>query len=106
MKKHRLVLLGLCVAAAVAFAADATRTPARSYKFRENVVEGIPKEWGRLVNAGSFTDSSTVMFFEATAQFDPERLQSTVGALSSSTLPTPMLDRPSSADLTCAAVAL
>ncbi len=65
MKKHRLVLLGLCVAAAVAFAADATRTPARSYKFRENVVEGIPKEWGRLVNAGSFTDSSTVMFFEA-----------------------------------------
>ena len=37
----------------------------RSYKFRETVVEGIPKEWGRLVNASSFSDGSAAMFFEA-----------------------------------------
>ena len=65
MKKHRLILPGLCAAAAIVFAADTTHTPARSYKFRESVIEGIPKEWGRLVNAGSFSDGTSVMFFEA-----------------------------------------
>ncbi len=63
MKWNRWIWLGLCLAAAVAFAAE--RLPAGSYKFRETVVEGIPKEWGRLVNASSFSDGSAAMFFEA-----------------------------------------
>jgi hypothetical protein len=62
MKWNRLIWLGLCAAAVVAFAAE--RLPAGSYKFRESVVEGIPKEWGRLVNASSFSDGTTALFFE------------------------------------------
>jgi hypothetical protein len=65
MKKHHSLLLGLCAAAAVALAADALHSPARSYKFRESVLDGVPKEWGRLVNASSFSDGTVLMFFEA-----------------------------------------
>lgn len=65
MKTCRLVLLGLCAATTLALGADALRAPARTYKFHESVVEGIPREWGRLVNASSFNDGSAVMYFEA-----------------------------------------
>lgn len=65
MKRYQLVLAGLCLAATLAFAAEMTRAPARIYRFRQTWVEGVPKEWGRLVNASSWSPEDTEMFFEA-----------------------------------------
>jgi hypothetical protein len=62
MKNSHAFVMGVCIVAAAAFAADGPRP---AYKFREHWVEGVPKEWGHLVNATMFTDGSSAMFFEA-----------------------------------------
>jgi hypothetical protein len=66
MNKLRILLIGGCAAAAIVLAADGLRGAAKPPKLNETWVEGIPKAWGRLVNASSFGDGSTVLFFEAT----------------------------------------
>jgi hypothetical protein len=65
MKTYHLMFVGLCMVVTLAFAADMTRAPIRGYKFRETWVEGVPKEWGRLVNASSLSLEDAEMFFEA-----------------------------------------
>ena len=60
-----VILLSLCAAAAIVLAAGATHPQPRAYKSKENRADGVPKEWGRLVQATTLGDGSTILFFEA-----------------------------------------
>ena len=66
MKYLRITAICLCLGVLLAMAAESVGIGVKPFKHREKWVEGIPKDWGRLVNAGSFSDGTSVMFFEAT----------------------------------------
>ena len=65
MKSLRMVLCCLCAIAVFGLATDAAHSQPRAYKFKENLADGVPKEWGRLVEASTLSDGSTILFFEA-----------------------------------------
>lgn len=65
MKRCLTLMLCLCAVATMAFTAEPPAKSVKSFSYHESAVNGIPKEWGRLVNASSFADGSAAMFFEA-----------------------------------------